>query len=405
MRRTRWSENVSYYKRLFFSEAVAWTSQIQVSHLGSTPCLAALADTLKLTMDIHRLRIVNYPASPINALAFSHQPNPAHRAPGTLRLAIGRANGDIELWNPSEGYWVQERILHGSEDRSIEGLAWTQDPTYENEDGQIMGGQLRLFSIGYSNTVTEWDIYRGKPERLTDGGGSEIWCFAAQPRSTPSKSLDAASVEGGRHHQKLIAGCADGTLSLLSTVGELRYNSKLPPPHSRKAKVLSVTWQTSDRVVAGYSDNAIRVYDIRGRGRNMQTMSLAPDGKRPDTDVLVWAVRCLPDGTIISGDSSGEVKVWDAATLSLVQQLKSHNADVLTLSPSFDGSAMLSGGIDRRTVTYQRIASGKNKGRWAVASYRRLHASDVKSMASYEAKDLNVVVSGGKTESNDTYQG
>ena len=160
--------------------------------------------------------------------------------------------------------------------------------------------------------------------------------------------------------------------------------------------MLSVAWQNAERIVAGYSDNAIRVYDARGRGRNIHTMSIAASGKRGPSEVLVWAVKCLQDGTIISGDSTGEIKIWDRVTLSMVQQLKNHNADVLALSPSLDGKSLLSGGIDRRTVTYRRIESGKNKGRWAAVSHRRLHTSDVKTMASYEAKDMSVAVSGGR---------
>lgn len=347
-------------------------------------------------MDIHRLRIVPYPASPINALAFSHDSDPKHRVPYTLRLAVGRANGDVELWNPSEGRWVQERIFRGSSDRSIEGLAWTQDPTYDDDDGHKSGGKLRLFSIGYSSVVTEWDMSAGKPLRHSSGGDGEIWCVAAQPRAGIPAPTDAASADEEKYHQKLVAGCANGTLVLHSTAGgDLKYLRILPPPTNRKARVLSVTWQSADCVVAGYSDNAIRLYDIRGRGRNIHTMSIGP-GTKGAQEVLVWAVRCLSDGTIISGDSAGEIKIWDAQTLSMVQQLKSHNADVLTLSPSFDGNSLVSGGIDRRTVFYQRFTSDRHSGRWAAVSHRRLHASDVKSMASFEGKKLSVVVSGGK---------
>ena len=81
-------------------------------------------------MDKQRCRFVPYPAPAVNTIAFSH-PSQSGKgraaAPPTLRLAIGRANGDIEIWDPKSGIWVQETILRGGAGRSIEGLAWTHD--------------------------------------------------------------------------------------------------------------------------------------------------------------------------------------------------------------------------------------------------------------------------------------
>ena len=113
-------------------------------------------------MDIHRCRFVPYPPSTINVLAFSHSHIPrANKEDVPLRLAIGRANGDIEIWNPLNGSWFQETILKGGEDRSVDGLVWTQEPDEEDAEGKIIIGKLRLFSIGYTTTVTEWDLERG----------------------------------------------------------------------------------------------------------------------------------------------------------------------------------------------------------------------------------------------------
>src|SRR4051794_18461089 len=103
-------------------------------------------------MNIHRCRFVPYPPSTINALAFSHPSTNSRKGgpPSTLRLAVGRANGDIDIWNPLKGAWFHETTLKGGKDRSIEGLAWAQEPDEEDENGAILDGKLRLFSIGYS---------------------------------------------------------------------------------------------------------------------------------------------------------------------------------------------------------------------------------------------------------------
>src|SRR2546423_6847341 len=172
-------------------------------------------------MDIHRCRFVPYPPSAINALAFSH-PSIAsgnQRSPKDLRLALGRANGDIELWNPLGGRWFQETIIRGAKDRSIENLAWTQNWDDEGDGKTPKDGRLRLFSIGNSTLVTEWDLSLGAPARHANGNFGDLWCFAAQPRWSPT--LDKKSERGNNASlltsQYLAAGCSDGAIVLFST--------------------------------------------------------------------------------------------------------------------------------------------------------------------------------------------
>src|SRR6266516_4649362 len=126
-------------------------------------------------MEIHRCRFIPYPPSAINALAFSHTTECKGEVPTSLRLAIGRANGDIEIWNPLKGSWFHEITLRGGKDQSIEGLTWIQNPdetsnshipgndghTIPDGDDHIIPGKLRLFSIGNSSFVTEWNLEKG----------------------------------------------------------------------------------------------------------------------------------------------------------------------------------------------------------------------------------------------------
>jgi U3 small nucleolar RNA-associated protein 4 len=68
-------------------------------------------------MDIHRIRYVPYNPAPINCVAFSQSVATKRGVP--IRLAIGRASGDIEIWNPLSGAWHQETIIHGGKDRAV----------------------------------------------------------------------------------------------------------------------------------------------------------------------------------------------------------------------------------------------------------------------------------------------
>ncbi|KAK2814215.1 hypothetical protein FQN49_008258 [Arthroderma sp. PD_2] len=353
-------------------------------------------------MDIHRCRFVPYNPQSINALAFSHPPSHEIQGRGfpTLRLAIGRANGDIEIWNPLRGTWFQETILRGGKDRSIEGLAWTLDPS-ETIDGKEVAGKLRLFSIGYSSVVTEWDLESGRPARHSSGNYGEIWCLAAQPRwKAPRRTKDgqfAGPAEGEYTGQHLAVGCADGTIVILSTEdGDLKY-LKTIRPSTKRARVLSITFQNRHTVVAGYADSSIRVFDIRS-GNLLRTISMGKGQAKDTKELLVWSVKCLPDSSIVSGDSAGEVRIYDGKNYSLVQRLQGHQADVLDVAVSADGESIVSGGADQRTVVYRLKRREKNvkSRRWAEVMHRRYHTHDVKALAVFETVDMSIFVSGGE---------
>ena len=105
-------------------------------------------------MIVHRCRFVDFTPATITSLAFSHKSNINKLTPSDLRLAIGRSNGNIEIWNPRNN-WFQEMVIEGGKDRSIEGLCWSN----------VNGESLRLFSIGGSTVVTavsytHLDVYK-----------------------------------------------------------------------------------------------------------------------------------------------------------------------------------------------------------------------------------------------------
>ncbi|MCJ1470155.1 U3 small nucleolar RNA-associated protein [Pseudocyphellaria aurata] len=349
-------------------------------------------------MDIHRCRFVPYPRFAINALAFSHPSslNATSKEYSTLRLAIGRANGDIEIWNPLNGIWLQEMVLHGGKDRSIEGLVWTQDPDDVDRQGRKTPGKLRLFSIGYSTAVTEWDLALGKPLRHSAGNFGELWCIAAQP-GLPSSEKASTERQDHTREPNLVAGCADGAIVVFSTSdGDLRFLKALARPSKKRARVLSITYQNRDTVVVGHADSTIRVFDARN-GQQIRNMSLGAGPVGGPKETLVWSVKCLPDGTIVSGDSTGTLRFWDGKTYTLLQRIKSHVADILDVTASADGETVISGGMDRRTTVYKRMGRGKKGGKrqWAELMHRRYHKHDVKAMATFETKSLSVLVSGG----------
>lgn len=344
------------------------------------------------TMDIHRCRFIRYPASAINAVAFTHSSLPSvsgHKKHTQkhiqVRLAIGRANGDIEIWNPLQGAWHQELVISGGKDRSVDGLIWVTEPDEEMADGKVIHGKSRLFSIGYTTTITEWDLEKATAKRHASGQHGEIWCLGVQPASNKG-----AATPGSR---KLVAGTVDGNLVLYSIEdGDLKFQRTLTRTPTKKTKFVSIAFQSHNVVVVGCSNSTICAYDIRN-GTILRQMTLGTDLSGGSKNIIVWAVKCLPNGDIVSGDSTGQVCIWDGKTYTQAQRIQSHSQDVLCLSVSADGSKIVSGGMDRRTAIYEPIAG--QTGRWAKVFHRRYHQHDVKAMASFESKGVSVVVSGG----------
>lgn len=113
-------------------------------------------------MELHRCRFVEYQPAAVNALDFT---------PSTVknkRLAVGRANGDIEIWDPSDRYRFLKRIP-GGQDLSVESVVWAHqtsvvnqsildDPELaEQERTRLLAEPPRLFSSGLNPYIVEWD--------------------------------------------------------------------------------------------------------------------------------------------------------------------------------------------------------------------------------------------------------
>ncbi|EDO18646.1 hypothetical protein Kpol_1055p2 [Vanderwaltozyma polyspora DSM 70294] len=322
---------------------------------------------------VHRSRFVNFSTANITALAFSHKSDVNRKTPSDLRLAVGRGNGDIEIWNP-RNRWVQEFVIQGGKDRSIEGLCWCN----------VSGEPLRLFSIGGSTVVTEWDLSTGLPLKNYDCNAGVIWSIAIN-----------------QSQSKISLGCDNGTVVIIDVSGgpgSLEYDCVLM---RQEARVLSLAWNRDDFVIGGCSDGRIRVWNLQKeseevRGRLLHTMKV---DKAKKESTLVWSVLYLPaSNQIVSGDSTGSVKFWNFHYATLNQSFKVHDADVLCLTTDCMGSSIFSAGVDRKIYQFTKSASKANKdnsNKWVVSCNRLLHANDVRAMCSYQSNGADFLVSGG----------
>ena len=333
-------------------------------------------------MDIHRCRFVDYTPHSVTALAFSHALAATAHPPKGLRMALGRANGDIEIWSPRAN-WTHELTLPGARGRTVEGLVWASP--------KGSGQPPRLFSIGGSTYITEWDLRTLRPKTNYDCNAGVIWCIDAN--------------ETG---DKLAVGCDDGSVVLVDISGGPGVMEHSMICQRQDQRVLGLAFYGKNMVVAGCADALVRCWQVAldndessdKNGRIVGTMKV--DRSKTES-TLVWTVLAFPErGQFVTGDSTGSIKVWDAKNFTMVLNFNAHEADVLCLTRNAVGDKFFSAGIDRKihhfTCLRPRAGPGEakqQKARWIDNGSRLMHTNDVRAMAIYESKSFGVIVSGG----------
>ena len=143
----------------------------------------------------------------------------------------------------------------------------------------------------------------------------------------------------------------------------------------QEGRVLSVAWHPGgDFVAVGGADSIIRKLDVR-TGHCVLRITMDEYKSR---NTLVWDIKFLSDLTIVSADSLGKVQFWNSSQGTLVQSCPLHNADVLALAVSEDGTAVYSAGIDKRVICLKKVA---NERKWLKSGYVRVHTHDVRALA------------------------
>ncbi|KAL1740555.1 WD40-repeat-containing domain protein [Schizophyllum fasciatum] len=375
-----------------------------------------MADAVQLK--VHRCRFVDYTPSPVTALAFPPLPlpNPKGKKAATGQsarfgtLVVGHSNGNIDVceWTgrdeqqtQSPQAWVVRKTIVGTYPSKVDSLALViRHPDLLEDDHVPCISDLRLFSSGGGNELVEWDPNRGCIRRTINSQGGAIWSIAANPSSS-----------------QLALACEDGTVRILSlahdTLTHLRRFDRV------KARILSLAWgppiprkaamakkaakppadsddssdDSSDDededawsdswLVTGCSDSSLRKWDAK-TGRVVDRMGV---DKLRNERTLVWTVGVLGDGTIISGDSLGIVKFWDARTCTQLQSFRAHGADVLCHAIGPDGTTVFTSGVDQKVAQFTLVrasapgADAAVQSQWVQARARRLHSHDVRALA------------------------
>jgi len=145
-------------------------------------------------------------------------------------------------------------------------------------------------------------------------------------------------------------------------------------------RLLSAAWHASGGAVfAGSSDGLVHAFDVATR-TELYRINVA-ERTKGSSELRVWALQGLADGTLVSGDSSGRVCFWDGEHGTRLHAFDQHEADVLALAATPDGSRVFAAGVDSSLVCFEQAGRAPGEPpRWTFSVARRPHTHDVRAL-------------------------
>jgi WD40 repeat protein len=274
-------------------------------------------------------------------------------------LALGGADGQIQLWRMSDGKHVATLQGHSgwiwavafSPDGKTLGSA-SQDGTgklWDTATGlclrTLQGHSGWVWSVAFSpdglyvattsqdETVKLWEVADGECLRTLRGHSNWVWSVAFSP---DGQFLASASEDQTARVWNVQSGQCLKTLQ-----------------HGGRVSAVAFGRNPDDMVLAtGSADETVRLWDIPGGEcrRVLQSHNGA-----------VWSVAFSPDTSgIASGSSDGTIDLWDIGSGQHLRSWHGNTNLIWTVNFSSDGAVFASGSLDG-TVTW-----------WEVKSNRRL---------------------------------
>lgn len=271
---------------------------------------------------LHRCRQISSQTSYIQTLSLSLD---------ETTLAVGRDNGNIELWKTTPNFFCQRVIPHSS--------SGIRKILFANSD------QIVVVSLdGYVRT---WSI-SGIPTLLLSfsSGGGSIW--------------DAEFDASGNF---LAVCCEDGTVRIFDSAFILKGVLK-----GATQRLLAVSWSKNSSISprgtptiwASSYEGKVFGWDIAQflQDENSRHFRAAftsvPVSHITITKGFAWCIVTTPNNEIITGNSNGKVAVWDQITGTLIQTLVRLLYDVISVQLSGDLQTLIAAGVDHDIIMWKR---------------------------------------------------
>ncbi|MBD2569157.1 P-loop NTPase fold protein [Anabaena lutea] len=274
---------------------------------------------------------------------------------GRQRIAVGLADGTVEIWDVLTGTkWV---TCQGGHDYYVFSVSFSPD------------GQT-LASGGRDNKIKLWEVETGKEIRTLTGHDGSVFSVSFSPDG-----------------QTLASGSDDGKIKLW----KLETGEEIPILTGHDGSVRSISFSPNGQTLASGSDDGKiklwkletgeKIHILTGHDGSVRSISFSPDGQTLASgsadkkiklsevetgkqirtltghDGSVVSISFSPDGqTLVSAGGGGDIKLWKVETGKEIRTLTGHDGSVVSISFSPDGQTLASGGGD---IKLWKVETGK----------------------------------------------
>lgn len=268
----------------------------------------------------------------------------------------------------------------------------------------------RLVTTGLNGMIIEWDLLTQQP-RFKYNCNCAIWdskmigkfmVVACHDGSVRLLKVRKTKIE----LIKMLAKDATGCLSV-EIVPRKNQPAKEKKQKKKQVKAGSSSEESSEeeedynfqvpfeQVFAGYEDGTIKLWDLKS-GNCLQHFDKSA-GKGAD-HAKIWQLKYIEaegENFLVSGDSKGEVSIWQTKFGTLAQTFKNLKGDIFALEFSGHNQALYATGVDSRVLSIQTQRDPRsNQIAWKVTSMFRGQSHDINSLVLLSANQL---LSGGIT--------
>jgi U3 small nucleolar RNA-associated protein 4 len=223
-----------------------------------------------------------------------------------------------------------------------------------------------MIAVDLNGYIIEYDLHALLVRRSIKACDSPIWSCIKDPFS--------------KVESRFALACDDGRVRIITLkLGKTLIHNccSLPVSHAR---VSSVAWPgKGDSIIAGDSMGKICCWNLDVQ---REIFKISSTGGR-QIDHLIWSLVVLPDDTVVSGDSAGNIGWYNGSHGTQICVLRQHNADVTALAATSNGQRVFSSGVDRQVAYFSRLKSTEKNafGVWSCIKTKRAHIDIINALA------------------------
>ena len=283
-------------------------------------------------------------------------------------LALCRSDNTIEIWTTNT--WIQLYKFPGLKNIQTRRI-WLTYKSSSQINNDVFG-YIRLFSIGLSGYFIEWDFQTLLPKYVYKNS-SAIWDFKIK-------------------NKLCLLASYDGKVEIIKI--KKNENPFMVKSVSTRDKILSIGFENSTNNIfyTGHSNGVINKLNLQ-TGQTILSINTSVNVKNTEEKNMIWSLCSINSKFLFAGDSTGRLLIIDIKVGNIIQEIKEHKGDILTIC--------FNNNIEQPIIYYSGVDSligcikyDKTNNIFVFTSSFRGQSHDVNTLALI---DDNTLLSGGNT--------